>query len=156
MASFVSIFTAEAMAILKVLNMCLKRDFNNVSIFSDSKSVLSAVTSFFHPNKSSTLILYIKDKIRILEDKGTKIQLIWVPSHLGIPGNERADLAAKEAIQTGQVSKLGIPKCNFKSLWKEKMYLSLFSHCVELIELKGASYFKLFHFPHTKPWFHEF
>jgi ribonuclease HI len=38
-------------------------------------------------------------KIRILlEQEGDKITLLWVSSHVGIPGNEQADSAAKEAL----------------------------------------------------------
>jgi ribonuclease HI len=34
-----------------------------------------------------------------LDNEGPRITLLWVPSHVGIPsGNEKADQAAKEAL----------------------------------------------------------
>jgi hypothetical protein len=34
---------------------------------------------------------------KMLDQEGPQITLLWVPSHVGIPGNEKADQAAKEA-----------------------------------------------------------
>jgi hypothetical protein len=35
---------------------------------------------------------------KMLDHEGTTITLIWVPSHKGIPGNEKADQAAKRLL----------------------------------------------------------
>jgi hypothetical protein len=34
----------------------------------------------------------------MLDNEGPRITLLWVPSHKGIPGNEKADQAAKDAL----------------------------------------------------------
>jgi hypothetical protein len=34
----------------------------------------------------------------MLDHEGRRITLLWAPSHVGIPGNEKADHAAKEAL----------------------------------------------------------
>jgi hypothetical protein len=34
----------------------------------------------------------------MLDHEGPRITLLWIPSHAGIPGNEKADQAAKEAL----------------------------------------------------------
>ena len=45
-------------------------------------------------------ILEINDRVG---RAGTVVRFMWVPAHVGIVGNERADRAAKEATRKGQV-----------------------------------------------------
>ena len=94
----VSIFTAELVAILMALNF-----FNDlcqppmaVSFFSDSLSALQAITH----NSQSSREDVVKEIVVVchqLITRGTDIVLQWVPSHVGVPGNESADRAAKQA-----------------------------------------------------------
>ena len=94
----VSIFTAELVAILLALNF-----FNDlcqppmaVSVFSDSLSALQAIK---HNSQSSREDVF-KEIVVVchqLITRGTDIVLQWVPSHVGVPGNESADRAAKQA-----------------------------------------------------------
>ena len=44
--------------------------------------------------QTSTKILQALTKLFL---EGRKVILLWIPSHIGISGNEKADLAAKEA-----------------------------------------------------------
>jgi ribonuclease HI len=37
---------------------------------------------------------------KLLGQEGDKITLQWVHSHVGIPGNEKVDSAAREVLQT--------------------------------------------------------
>ena len=94
----VSIFTAELVAILMALNF-----FNDlyqlpmaVSVFSDSLSALQAIKH----NSQSSREDVVKEIVVVchqLITRGTDIVLQWVPSHVGVPGNESADRAAKQA-----------------------------------------------------------
>nr|XP_012231351.1 PREDICTED: uncharacterized protein LOC105677355 [Linepithema humile] len=126
---FLSTFTIETLAILETVEYCLRSDSRNFSIFSDSKSVLSALISDFLPNKSSHLLAFIKDKLRNANNMNKEISLFWIPSHRGIPGNEKADAYAKNAMVSGRDSQIEIPILDFKNLNKDTMYNNLFTSC---------------------------
>lgn len=75
---FLSIFTLEALAIIETLRISEENNYKEVTIFSDSKSVLTALKSFPSGEKSSLLIYQIKDKIRSLTKSKCIIKLVWI------------------------------------------------------------------------------
>lgn len=93
-------------------------------IFSDSLSVLQAI----HGAKwSNPLICEILEKCHFLSLYGKEIHLCWVPSHVGIAGNERADAAAKTALQL-TVSDFKIPHTDYKQIVKSYFNRSWQTH----------------------------
>lgn len=100
LADFNSIFTCEALAILKSLELI--HNHNNVDkyiIYTDSKSCLTALQNW---NNNNTLITEIKQKIVNMLKDNYKFELIWIPSHQGIVRNEKADNEARSAIYENQ------------------------------------------------------
>jgi ribonuclease HI len=89
-----SVFMAELTAIHLALTYIQENNNNNYIICSDSKSALTAITSYSHTNP---LIIQIKHILHTIYPASDTI-LLWIPSHVGIPGNERADTAANEAL----------------------------------------------------------
>ena len=87
-----SISSAEAISINLAMNIIANHKSSKFIIYSDSKSVLQALQSEY---SSTPLITRLLDKMNTLS-KNNSIILTWIPSHIGIQRNERADKAAKK------------------------------------------------------------
>ena len=88
-----SIFSAEMHALkMAIDHVSFLRTPLNV-IFTDSRSVIDSLhTRNDHP--TSRYIIY---KLHMLRSQNIITEICWVPSHIGIDGNEKADQKAKEA-----------------------------------------------------------
>ena len=51
----------------------------------------------------------------LMNRRGFIVQFFWVPSHVGIAGNERANVAAKAAAGLNHTHSMGIPMPDFKN-----------------------------------------
>ena len=69
------------------MNIIANHRSSKFIIYSNSKSVLQALQS---KNSSIPLITRLLDKMNTLS-KNNSIILTWIPNHIGIQGNERAD-----------------------------------------------------------------
>ncbi len=69
-------------------------DKGNFIIYTDSLSVLQSLLSHHHTHPLILKTLNLLDNLTYL---GFSIKFCWVPSHVGIRGNELADRAAKTA-----------------------------------------------------------
>ncbi|GBM81353.1 hypothetical protein AVEN_50813-1 [Araneus ventricosus] len=59
---------------------------------------MSALEALSHPHdRAHPLVLDIVCLLRTLQSRGLEILFCWIPSHVGINGNESADVAAKSA-----------------------------------------------------------
>ena len=101
-----SIFTAEIEAIRGALNFIRESGKDKVVIFSDSMSVLEAIDN---QESKNSLVNKTLQEIYSLVSDGLDIKFCWIPSHIGIPGNEAVDRAAKLALDSVVSPGLQVP-----------------------------------------------
>ncbi len=93
-----SIFSADAHGINRAMEIILQQNhhFDELYVFTDSRSALQASES--PKNEKHLIIKEIVNTAEFLKSSGTQVTLFWIPSHLGIPENEKADhLASTES-----------------------------------------------------------
>lgn len=151
---FVSIFTLEAMAILCTVKEIERIEDERFIIFSDSKSVIVALANAKLSGRTSFLILEIKHCVANLLKVRKRIKFIWIPSHCGIVGNERADLAAKEAICNGIDSTLNVSSRDLRIKWSKNLFSSFFDWCKVSGANKASWYMDNCLTNSRRTWFH--
>jgi ribonuclease HI len=99
-----SIYAAELTAILETVKWLINYECPNSSkfaIFSDSLSVLTSIKESCSQARPTLLndVLYHISKL-----DANKIKFIWIPSHVDLIGNDRADTLAKEALSIDHIN----------------------------------------------------
>ena len=94
-----TILQAELAAIREALKKANEDNLHTALIVTDSKSAMSVL------NATTP-----KDNIKLIKEIHTSAsqllyisEIIWVPAHVGIPGNEQADIAAKTALRNNNI-----------------------------------------------------
>ena len=97
-----SIYTAEAYAIYKAIGYGL-RTKQDTTVFTDSFSCLAAIQ-----NRSEHPI--ITRIMNMLYHSSLNLNLVWIPSHCNVFGNEQADRLAKRAVGLRNITSIRCPK----------------------------------------------
>ena len=106
-----SIFSAELKAIDLALNHINQDAYWRYIIFTDSLSAMQAIE---HERTDNPLIVNLLEKTsRICTN--ADLVFCWLPSHIGISGNEEADIAAKEALSL-DILPFQVPFYDFKPM----------------------------------------
>lgn len=122
-----------------------------VVIFSDSKSALDAIKNHLYA-QNNFIIYYIKQNILLASEQGIIITLFWIPSHVGIPGNERAD---ETASINGLSSAFKIPHEDLYAVSKECLKSRFEGYLRSVATHKGTHHQEFFPMCSEKPWFNK-
>ena len=106
-----SVFTAELVAIIKLLSFIETETDVFYLVLSDSLSCLMALRTFHTKN---SFVQEILTRLNALSLAGKEITLCWIPSHVGIAGNETADAAAKRAAARPCTRRFPLPATDFR------------------------------------------
>jgi ribonuclease HI len=90
----ISIFNAEAVAILEAIKATKRWGIAKKIILTDSVSNLMAQEKIY--TRENQNIVELKD---LLAEERAKLKIMWIPAYVGIGGYELADRAAKDALE---------------------------------------------------------
>ena len=109
-----NIYSAELLAIKLALSIAAMNPNREFTIISDSLSSLQAIENVVtdHP-----ILLEIYKQLIKIDRNNSHVYFLWVPSHVGIPGNEMADAGAQEASRSGSITL--VPSSDLKSRIKK-------------------------------------
>ena len=114
MSSEGTVFEVEITAVLEAIKWAVEEEGENFLILTDS---LSGIQEIQNNRNNSATVKNIREKVR-----GTKsFTFLWIPSHIGVEGNESADLLAKKGGKKLEVEKNKQVR-DFKRKIKEKVW----------------------------------
>ena len=93
--SHAAVLTTELYAISFALRTMLTFPSSSFVLFTDSLSALHLLSAHSRPHP---LVREIQDWLFRLATRRKSIQFCWVPSHVGIPGNEQVDALARSVV----------------------------------------------------------
>lgn len=100
--SEMSIFSAEAFAILQGIQYIISNNYKFSVILTDSLSVLTVIKNSYNPNTIiDPYIIKIKSLVWEWRANGGNIAFVWVKGHSGLHYNELVDSLAKDSVIHG-------------------------------------------------------
>ncbi|XP_063590519.1 uncharacterized protein LOC134767451 [Penaeus indicus] len=113
-----STLQAELYAIKAALTHALLLQESHVYILTDSLAALQVLQKE-SVSDNIALTTAIHFKITQLKDQEKSVSFMWIPSHVGIKGNEAADKAAKDSLQQHHLKLIKPSLSNIKSRARE-------------------------------------
>ena len=107
MGKLAEVYDAKMLALLKGLETAIEfqqetpnanRRHTRIILFADNTASVTAITKEDPGSSQQILQKFVETAIAFLDtNRRATIEISWVPGHMGIEGNDRADALAKEA-----------------------------------------------------------
>ena len=133
LGDYASVFTAELVAI-RVALVNLRgsgRDNLRCALYSDSRSALQALLVY---NSDHNLVQDIQELVFELKQREVEVIFCWVPSHVGIKGNEVADRLAKFALGEERPAQSYVIFSDWKAHIKERLYHKWKDRWIDMVD----------------------
>ncbi|KAL7286421.1 hypothetical protein TKK_0019370 [Trichogramma kaykai] len=150
-----SIFSAECYAIRDALDYIIEgNDNRSYVILSDSLSVLSCLDSRRLNVKTNHVIFEILGKHFSLLQRNCSVRFAWIPSHIGIQGNEAVDALARAATCSDSADHPPVAFSDLAETFRRDCRAGSTSDCENDGRSKGKTYFELYHHRNSaSPWY---
>lgn len=89
-----SIFTAELSALLLAIRTIFTLRVDTLTVYCDSQAALSTIEDF---RRTHPIVLDIFSWLVLTKRRGHQVTFCWVPAHVSVRGNEKADEVARAA-----------------------------------------------------------
>ncbi|XP_041969300.1 uncharacterized protein LOC121726133 [Aricia agestis] len=126
---------------------------NNFLVISDSKSVLVALDNSNLSFKSNYLIFKIKNILHELVSNNINIEFLWVPSHRGIAGNERADTASRGPPDEDHKDIIKVPFTDLFLTVKDEMF-ELWKRIWNIVKVNKGKWYSDIKKDFSIPWYY--
>lgn len=127
--------------------------FKNIVILSDSKSALQHILHCTTGNRGFSVAYNILRKLHKINEHSICVKLQWIPSHIGILGNEEVDRLAKSAVTDGSDIFILPSHSEIIPKFKDKCFVIWKEYFDERSKSKGVWYKIMQSQPHRSPWF---
>lgn len=115
------VYTVEMLGVLVALKWVEAARADRVVICTDSAAVLASLRSSYSSCRQGLLYNVLQLTTKIVQEGG-RVHFLWVPAHVGVTGNEKADELAKKALEKGKVEmNVSISKAEVKCIIWEKV-----------------------------------
>ena len=157
LSDFTSVLSAELYALFCALKYVYRLQAPSAVIFTDSLLSLYHLRDRLSSSRVSPFAYKILHLASLIRDHEGSVGFAWVPSHVGIAGNEMADSVARSASGLSFVVHCGVPREDlFQSLERDQQ-----SWCRRLWPFLSPSsghnpYFDRISFNTPRPWFTGF
>jgi ribonuclease HI len=142
-----TIMNAELAALNEAVSMAIGRQGDKFAILTDSRTALQTISN---DNRRNYLAQEIRRKLR---KTNKTIALQWIPSHVGIPGNERADEAAREAMALDMASEAPLTLDDALLQIRKRVWDKWKRHYVAESRNSRNEYYVANTVPRRRPWY---